>query len=71
LPVSDVGTLVDQPSFEKAFGRTGFLHGWSGGATGGISITAATQKNQTFTGAINLLRATLKFRGSIRGAERL
>jgi hypothetical protein len=57
LPLSGVSDLVDQAAFEKAFRRTSFLSGWAGGATGGITLTEATQKNQTFTGAINAVRA--------------
>lgn len=57
VPVSNVADLVNQAAFEKAFRPTSFLQGWSGGATGGISLTEATQKNQTFTGALNMVRA--------------
>lgn len=57
VPVGNVADLVNQAAFDKAFEHTGFLQGWTGGATGGISLTEATQKNQTFTGAVNLVRA--------------
>lgn len=57
VPVGNVADLVDYAAFEKAFRRTNLLQGWTGGATGGISLTEATQKNQTFTGAMNLVRA--------------
>ncbi len=54
--VSDLSSLVPEPAFEKAF-ETGFKQGWVGGATAGISLTEATQKDQTFTAAVNLVRA--------------
>lgn len=57
IPVSNVADLVNQAAFDRAFRETSFLKGWAGGATGGISLTEATQKNQTFTGALNLVRA--------------
>lgn len=56
VPVGNVANLVNQSAFQKAFQPTNFLQGWTGGATGGISLTESTQKNQTFTGAINLVR---------------
>lgn len=56
VPVGNVGNLVEEAAFQKAFERTSFFHGWKGGATGGISLTEATQKNQTFTAALNLTR---------------
>ncbi len=57
IPVANVADLVDQAAFNRAFRPTSFLKGWAGGATGGISLTEATQKNQTFTGALNMVRA--------------
>jgi hypothetical protein len=43
-------------AFESAF-HHGFTQGWTGGATAGVSLTEATQKDQTFTAAVNLVRA--------------
>ncbi len=57
IPVSDVTNVVDEASFQQAFSRSGFAHGWKGGATAGVSLTEATQKNQSFTAAVNLVRA--------------
>ena len=57
VPVGNVENLVEEGAFQKAFERSSFLHGWKGGATGGISLTEATQKNQTFTAALNLTRS--------------
>ena len=57
LPVGDVANVVSQADFQKAFERTSLFHGWKGGATAGVSLTEATQKNQTFTAAVNLVRS--------------
>jgi hypothetical protein len=57
IPVADVGNVVSEASFEQAFRRRNFFQGWKGGATGGISLTEATQKSQTFTAAVNLVRS--------------
>ncbi len=56
LPVGGVSNVVSEADYQKAFERTSFLKGWKGGATAGISLTEATQKDQTFTAAINLVR---------------
>ena len=57
IPLGDVSNVVSEADYQKAFERTSFLHGWKGGATAGISLTEATQKDQSFTGAVNLVRA--------------
>jgi len=57
VPVGNVGNVVSEESFQKAFARTSFLQGWTGGATGGISLTEATQKSQTYTAALSLVRS--------------
>jgi len=56
IPVGDVSNVVEAGAFESAFARTSFTQGWKGGATGGISLTEATQKDQTFTAALNMVR---------------
>ncbi len=56
VPTNDVANLVQQPAFQKAFQRESFTKGWTGGATLGLSLTEATQKNQTVTSAVNLVR---------------
>ncbi len=56
IPVGNLAALVPQPNFERAFQRSSFREGWVGGATAGLSLTEATQKNQTFTAAVNLVR---------------
>jgi hypothetical protein len=57
VPVGDISNVVSEADYQKAFERTSFLRGWKGGATAGISLTEATQKDQSFTGAVNLVRA--------------
>jgi hypothetical protein len=57
IPVADVGNVVPEAAFEQAFHRRNFFHGWKGGATGGISLTEATQKSRTYTAAVNLVRS--------------
>jgi len=57
VPVADAGFLVAQPDFEKAINRNaGFLEDWGGAVTAGVSLVEATQKSETFTGAIALVR---------------
>lgn len=56
IPVGNVGNVVDEGSFQRAFERTSFRQGWKGGATAGVALTEATQNSTTFTAAINLVR---------------
>ncbi len=57
VPVADAGFLVAQPDFEKAINRNaGFLEDWGGAVTAGVSLVEATQKSETFTGGIALVR---------------
>ena len=56
LPIGDVSNVVREADFQKAFERTSLFKGWKGGATAGISLTEATQKNQTITAAVNMVR---------------
>lgn len=57
LTPGNLSTLIPAPQFDKALTQSGFFHGWVGGATAGISLTEATQNDQTFTAALNLVRA--------------
>jgi Protein of unknown function, DUF481 len=57
LPLGDVSNVVTEADFQRAFERTSFWKGWKRGATAGVSLTEATQKNQTFTAAVNLVRS--------------
>jgi hypothetical protein len=57
VPVGNISNVVNEAAFQKAFERSSFMNGWKGGATAGVSLTEATQKSQTFTAALNLMRA--------------
>jgi hypothetical protein len=57
MPVADVSNVVNAAAFDKAFRRQSFFTDWKGGATLGISLTEATQKNQTVSSALNLVRS--------------
>jgi putative salt-induced outer membrane protein YdiY len=57
MPVRDLSNVVNAAAFEKAFRRQSFFSNWKGGATLGISLTEATQKNQTISSALNWVRA--------------
>lgn len=57
VPVADAGFVVGQPDFEKAVNReAGFFQDWGGTVTAGLSLVEATQKAQTFTGGVALVR---------------
>ncbi|HEY3841137.1 MAG TPA: DUF481 domain-containing protein [Bryobacteraceae bacterium] len=56
VPVSNVADLVEEAAFQRALHRMAFKEGWKGAATAGISISEATQKSQTYTAAVNLIR---------------
>jgi hypothetical protein len=56
VPVADLSNVVNAAAFENAFQRQSFLKGWKGGATLGIALTEATQKNQTISSALNMVR---------------
>ncbi len=58
IPVGDAAVIVDQPAFQKAVtGKPSFFQDWKGTITAGATLVEATQDNQSFVGAINLLRA--------------
>jgi hypothetical protein len=58
IPVGDAAVVVDQPAFEKAVtSKPSFFQDWKGTITAGGSLVEATQDNETFNGAINLVRA--------------
>ena len=56
IPVPNVGNVVTEAEFQRAFERTGFFHGWTGPAAGGIALTESTQKTRTYTASLNLVR---------------
>ena len=58
LPASELGYLVDVPSYAKAVDhRAGIREGWTGSATGGLTLVRSTTSATTFTGALNFVRA--------------
>src|SRR4051812_1302391 len=56
VPVADLSNVVNATAFGNAFRRQSFFSNWKGGATLGIALTEATQKNQTVTSALNMVR---------------
>jgi hypothetical protein len=57
MPPSDLASLVDEASFQRALQETSLMHGWKGGVTAGAAFTEATQKSETFTAALNMVRS--------------
>jgi len=57
VAVGDAGYIVDEGAFEKAIHRPGFFEAWTGAVAGGVSLVEATQKSNTFTGSVGLVRA--------------
>jgi hypothetical protein len=58
IPVGNAAYVVDEDTFQKAIlHNPGFFEAWNGSVTAGASLVEATQDSQTFTGAINLIRA--------------
>ncbi len=58
VPLRDVSYLIDQATYDKDIAkRPGLLNGWGGSMTAGATLVRSTQNNQTFNGAIALLRA--------------
>jgi hypothetical protein len=59
IPLENVNFVIDKPTFEKDLGRKpGFLQGWAGNATAGATVVEATQKTETFSGGIALVRTS-------------
>jgi len=58
VPVKEVDYLISKAEFEKQVShKVGFIHGWNGTATGGATLVRSTTSANTFTAALNLLRA--------------
>jgi hypothetical protein len=58
IPVADAGLIVDQAGFQEALThQPGFFHAWKGALTIGAAVVNATQDSESFTGALNLVRA--------------
>jgi putative salt-induced outer membrane protein YdiY len=56
LPVNGVARLVNEDAFRRAFRRRNFFQGWNDQVTVGIAYTDSTQKSQSYTAALNLIR---------------
>ncbi len=57
IPLSGTNTIIDQAGFDKALMHESFLQDWKGTVTIGVAVVNATQDSESFTGAVNLVRA--------------
>ncbi|MDQ2835407.1 MAG: DUF481 domain-containing protein [Acidobacteriota bacterium] len=58
IPVKELGYLMDAATFNKEVtSNPGFLQGWAGSLTGGITLIESTNNSQTYSAAVNLIRA--------------
>jgi hypothetical protein len=57
VPVGDAAYIVDEAAFEQALHRPGIFEAWTGAIVGGASLVEATQKSNTFTAGVALVRA--------------
>lgn len=58
IPIANAAQIVDQAGFDKALNhQPGILGGWKGTITIGASMVNATQNSESFSGAVNLVRA--------------
>jgi hypothetical protein len=57
IPVKDAQFIIDETTLDKQLVREpGFFAGWNGAATAGATIVKATQNQDTFNGALALVR---------------
>lgn len=57
IPLKNVEFVIDRPTFEHQLEHPpGFFSAWTGSATAGATIVAATQNSYTFTGGFSLVR---------------
>lgn len=58
VATSDLGYLIDVPSYAKAVDHhAGIREGWTGSATGGLTLVRSTESATTFTAAVTFVRA--------------
>jgi hypothetical protein len=58
VPTSQIGYIIDQPTYDKELERKpGPLYGWHGAVNGGITIVRSTDNGSTYTAGIALTRA--------------
>lgn len=57
LPESDLGFLINVSSYSREVDHHASLRqGWTGSATGGLSLVRATESSTSFNGALNVVR---------------
>ena len=56
LPVGEVGDIIDEAAFLKAFQKASFFHDWKGSIAAGASLVEATQNSVSVNTAVNLIR---------------
>lgn len=57
IPVANAQFIVDEPTLDKQIlGRPGFLQGWNGAATVGLTAVQATQNQFSFAASAGLVR---------------
>jgi len=57
VAVGDAAYVMHEAAFEKVMHRPGIFEEWTAAITAGASLVEATQKSNTFTGSIGLMRA--------------
>ena len=57
VPTEGAAFIVDEDAYQKALHEANFFEDWKGAVTGGVSLVTATQKSETFTSAVHLVRA--------------
>jgi hypothetical protein len=57
VTVGDAAYLMHVAAFEKVMHHPGIFEGWTAAVTAGASLVEATQKSNTFSGSIGLIRA--------------
>lgn len=57
IPLANAQYIVDDVTLRKqVYGHPGFLEGWNGGATVGVTVVQATQNQSSFAGSLALVR---------------
>ena len=58
IPEKEVAYIIDQATYEKDLEKkAGFTAGWNGSINGGATLVRSTDKGETFTAGITLVRA--------------
>ena len=57
VPTEGAAFIVDEDSYQRALHDANFFQDWKGAVTGGVSLVTATQKSETFTSAVHVVRA--------------